>query len=142
MAKSEVKVNYKGGLDFTLNNPKGQLGVNLYKRAKRMARHAKNQAPIGSGPTAGKLKRSIKVYRHERYVKGQTIRIGTSVSYAKYVHEGTKPHTITPKKPGGALIFVPKGGTMVIMTKKVNHPGIRRPNRFLTDNVKYIYLPG
>jgi hypothetical protein len=142
MAKANVKVISKGGLDFTLHNPKGTLGVELYKRAKRMARHAKQQAPIGSGPTAGRLKRSIRVYRHQRYTRGQTIRIGTSVPYAAYVHNGTRPHTITPKNPGGALVFVPKGGTMAIVTKKVNHPGIRRPNRFLTDNVKYIYLPG
>jgi hypothetical protein len=137
----KVKLN-KTGLDFTLNNPGGQLGIELYKRAKRVARHAKAQAPIGSGPTAGRLKRSIRVYRHQRYTKGQTIRIGTSVPYAKFVHEGTRPHTIVPKNPGGALMFVPKKGGMVVITKKVNHPGIRRPNRFLTDNVKYIYLPG
>jgi hypothetical protein len=140
VAKVRMQINTRV-LDRVLNNPKGELGVELYKRAKRMARHAKNQAPIGSGPTAGRLKRSIKVYRHERYTKGQTIRIGTSVSYAPYVHEGTRPHLILPKNPAGALKFVPKGGTMVIVTKRVKHPG-SRPNRFLTDNVKYIYLPG
>jgi hypothetical protein len=130
-----------GVINYILKDTKGPTGVELYKRAKRMARHAKNQAPMGSGPTAGRLKRSIKVYRHQRYTKGQTIRIGTSVPYAKYVHEGTRPHIITPNRADGALVFVPKGGTRVVITKKVNHPG-SRPNRFLTDNVKYIYLPG
>lgn len=140
MPKVKMQINTRV-LDRVLNSPKGEMGVELYKRARRMARHAKNQAPIGSGPTAGRLKRSIKVYRHERYTRGQTIRIGTSVPYAPYVHEGTRPHLIVPRNPAGALKFVPKGGTMVIITKRVKHPG-SRPNRFLTDNVKYIYLPG
>jgi hypothetical protein len=140
MASVKMKTDTKV-LDRVFYQKRGDIGLELYKRAKRMARHAKGQAPMGSGPSAGRLKRSIKVYRHQRYTKGQTIRVGTSVPYAKYVHEGTRPHLITPKNPAGALKFVPKGGTMVIITKRVNHPGTR-PNRFLTDNVKYIYLPG
>ena len=138
--KVTMKVNTRV-LDRVFKDTKGDVGIELYKRARRMARHAKNQAPIGTGPTAGRLKRSIKVYRHQRYTKGQTIRVGTSVPYAMYVHEGTRPHMIYPQNPGGALKFVPKGGTRVIITKRVKHPG-SRPNRFLTDNVKYIYLPG
>jgi len=140
MASVRMKINDRV-LDRVFFQKDGDAGLELYKRARKMARHAKAQAPVGSGPTAGRLKRSIKVYRHQRYTRGQTIRIGTSVPYAKYVHEGTRPHLITPRNPDGALKFVPKGGTRVIITKRVRHPGTR-PNRFLTDNVKYIYLPG
>lgn len=54
-----------------------------------------------------------------------------------YVDKGTEPHVITPKKPGGALVFqagyLPKtapivggGGRAIgdrVFTKKVHHPG-------------------
>lgn len=49
--------------------------------------------------------------------------------YAKYVIEGSPPHTITPKNKG-ALAF--KVGGKTIITKKVNHPG-NAPNFFVKD---------
>lgn len=41
--------------------------------------------------------------------------------HASYVEEGTPPHMIFPKKPGGVLVF-PSHGTLVF-TRHVNHPG-------------------
>lgn len=128
---STTRRNY-GVLNFIAKSPNGPVGLDLIKRAKRVQRHAKMQVPIRTG----RLKRSIKVYKHERYVNGQGIRIGTSVPYASFVHDGTKPHLIIPNNKR-ALKFTKKG--QVIITKRVNHPGTR-PNRFLADNVKWFYL--
>jgi hypothetical protein len=47
----------------------------------------------------------------------------SDVEWAKYVDEGTNPHVITPRSPGGVLVFYwPKVGR-VVYTKRVNHPG-------------------
>jgi hypothetical protein len=138
---SKVKVSFDGGrVQAMLNSTEGPVGKEMMKRARLTAAMSRAQAPMGTGPRAGRLKRSIRVYQHRRYVMGQGLKVGTSVPYAIYVHEGTRPHTIRPKNPGGALVFAPKGGTRVVITRKVNHPG-SRPNRFLADNVKYMYIP-
>jgi hypothetical protein len=47
-------------------------------------------------------------------------------SYARYINDGTKPHTILPKTPGGLLRFVIGG--RVVFARKVRHPGTaKRP---------------
>lgn len=43
--------------------------------------------------------------------------------YAPYVDQGTKPHVITPKRPGGVLVFTENG--QKIFARKVNHPGTK-----------------
>lgn len=54
----------------------------------------------------------------------------------KYIEEGTRPHKITPKKPGGSLRFMAResasysDGTPIktgdtVFAKEVNHPGTR-----------------
>jgi hypothetical protein len=141
MFTNKAKVTFdRGKVQTMLNSTTGPVGREMVQRARRAASMARAQAPMGTGPKAGRLKRSIKVYQHRRYTLGQGLKVGTSVPYAIYVHEGTRPHTIRPKNPGGALVFAPKGGTRVVITRKVNHPG-SKPNRFLADNVKYMYIP-
>lgn len=44
--------------------------------------------------------------------------------YASFVENGTRPHTIRPRKAGGVLRFVARDGTTVV-TRKVRHPGSR-----------------
>jgi len=52
--------------------------------------------------------------------------------YATYVHEGTRPHIIMPKKAGGVLAFYwPKAGKTVFM-RQVHHPGTQGQH-YLTD---------
>lgn len=49
--------------------------------------------------------------------------------YAASVIAGARPHVITPRSPGGMLVFFwPKVGRVVYF-KKVNHPG-NRPNPY------------
>lgn len=54
--------------------------------------------------------------------------------YALLHHEGTAPHEIWPKKPGGVLAFTPRGSDTVVFASMVHHPGTK-PNRYLTDNL-------
>jgi hypothetical protein len=125
-------------LDAFLYSPNKEIGLELKRRANRVRDAAKRQVPVKTG----RLKRSIRVYGHSRNAMGQTLRIGTSVPYAKYVHDGTKPHMIYPRRKQ-VLKF--KSGNVIgasggyIYTRQVHHRGTK-PNRFLKDNVKFMYM--
>ena len=55
-------------------------------------------------------------------------RVRAKAEHALYVHEGTKPHPIYPKRPGGVLSWVGRDGARHF-ARRVFHPGTR-PNRF------------
>jgi phage gpG-like protein len=128
---------FRAGADKRINaylySPNGRLGKELDNKARRVRDAAKRQVGVRSG----RLKRSIRVYRHNRTAFGQTLRIGTAVPYAYYHHEGTRPHTIYPDKKQ-VLKF--RSGQAIVFTRKAHHPGTK-PNRFLKDNIKYMYMP-
>ena len=71
--------------------------------------------------------------RHVRVGRETAVKIGTYTEYALMHHQGTRPHIITPNKPGGNLVFMK--GSRVIHTKMVMHPGTRA-NRYLTDQLR------
>jgi hypothetical protein len=55
--------------------------------------------------------------------------------HAMFVHEGTKPHPITPKKPGGVLRFYwHRIGRTIVVKEIKKHPGTR-PIPFLRENL-------
>jgi hypothetical protein len=115
--------------DFFLNNPKGRVGRWLKTRGSVVVSQAKSQV----GVRTGLLRASIHM-RHMRDPRGQYIKIGSSLSYARLHHDGTKPHLILPKKRQ-VLRFYSKG--QIVITHMVRHPGTK-PNRYLTDNLKLI----
>jgi HK97 gp10 family phage protein len=80
----------------------------------------KANAPVKTGT----LRRSI---THQVGGAGGSVRgiVGTSVPYAKYVHEGTAPHVILPVR--AKALFWPGARHPV---KRVNHPGTKA-NPFL-----------
>lgn len=140
MAKTITTLNY-AEIDKLLNQPTGETGRFLRRRAERLRNAAKMQAGIDTG----RLRRSIRVYGHGRTAMGQKIQVGSSVPYALMHHEGTKPHMIYPKNHK-FLKFKPRGGSRggwnvladgSVLARKVRHPGTK-PNRYLTDSVKYI----
>lgn len=53
------------------------------------------------------------------------------VEYALDVHDGTGPHRIEPRDPGGVLRFTGADGG-IVYAKYVNHPGTR-PRPFLAE---------
>ena len=141
MAKIITTFNY-AEIDKLLNQPNGETGRYLEKKAKKLRDAARMQA----GVNTGRLRRSIRVYGHRRSGTGQKIQIGSSVPYALMHHEGTRPHIITPNNHR-FLKFKPKGGgggkgwnvlaDGSVLARKVRHPGTK-PNRYLSDSVKYI----
>jgi hypothetical protein len=121
----------KGQLDLILVAPRGAVGSTIKQRADRVAMAAKMQA----GVQTGRLKRSIKTYDHIRAGSTiQSLKIGSNVSYAYWHHEGTRPGRYKRK----TLVATPRGGVRT-MRHRHTYSGTR-PNRFLSDNVKYMYL--
>jgi hypothetical protein len=119
----------KPALDTLLNNPSGTVGRHLKKKGSRITAAARGQV----GVRTGALRNSIHM-RHFRDPRGQYIKVGSSLSYARMHHDGTKPHLILPTK-GKNLRFFSKG--FMVFTQMVRHPGTK-PNRYLTDNLKLV----
>lgn len=116
-------------LDRYLNSPNGQVGRYLHRRGLLVEAAAKRQV----GVKTGALRASIHM-RHSRDTRGQYVRIGSPLSYARAHHEGTRPHIIRPNNQQ-VLKFVSKG--QVIFATMVRHPGTK-PNKYLTDNLRLI----
>jgi hypothetical protein len=85
------------------------------------------------GVNTGALRASIHM-RHFRDTRGQYVRIGSSLPYARLHHEGTRPHFIRPNTKQ-VLKFVTRG--QLVITHLVRHPGTR-PNRYLSDNLRLV----
>lgn len=118
-----------GDLDNLLNSPRGDVGKYLKGRGLAIKAAAKGQV----GFKTGALRASIHL-RHKRDARGQYVKIGSPLPYAKVHHEGAKPHLIKPKKRK-ALRFFTDG--FMVFAHQVRHPGTR-PNRYLTDNLRLI----
>jgi hypothetical protein len=122
---------YDDKLRKFLNTPHSGDSRDLWKsmeRAKNAAlRGARNQVGVKSGA----LRKSIRA-THLGNATGQYVTIGSNKSYALAHHEGTKPHMIAPRIPGGTLIF--SKGSRVIMTSMVRHPGTK-PNKYLSNQI-------
>lgn len=94
-------------LQYMFNSPNGGVAKDLMKRGARVESRAKrNLSGIGgSGPKrvdTGHLRSSIK---HQLVVKpaGLSVRVGTNVYYARFVHDGTgiygpRRRVIKPKR--------------------------------------------
>jgi hypothetical protein len=116
-------------LDKYLNSPTGEVGEYLAKKGNIVKSAAKRQV----GVRTGALRASIHM-RHLRDSRGQYVKIGSSLPYARMHHEGTRPHMIYAGR-GKVLKFVTKG--RLVYTHVVNHPGTKA-NKYLTDNLRLI----
>jgi len=125
-----VFVKNRRNWDLFFENPSGRVGRYLNRKGRAITVAARAQV----GVRTGNLRSSIHM-RHFRDSRGQYVRIGSPLSYAKMHHEGTPPHLIKPKREE-KLRFVSRG--VVVYTHLVRHPGTR-PNKFLTDNLKLIH---
>ena len=114
-------------LDRYLNAPSGQVGRYMDRKGRLVMAAAKRQV----GVNTGMLRASIHM-RHSRDTRGQYIRIGSPLRYARVHHEGSRPHIIKPNSQQ-VLKFVSKG--QIIFAHAVRHPGTK-PNKYLTDNIR------
>jgi hypothetical protein len=115
-------------MDYLLKQPQGVVGRHLFKKAVMIREMARMQV----GVKTGALSASISISQ-ERTITGQSVRIGSTLSYAYMHHEGTRPHMISGQN-GGMLRYT-RGGR-VVYSRAVMHPGTR-PNRYLSDNLVY-----
>lgn len=90
--------------------------------AGQVRRRAQELAPVRSG----RLRRSIRSTSRLGF-RGWTSRVGSDLDYAEFVHDGTRPHLIRPRR-ARALRFT--AGGRVVFARLVRHPGTR-PNPFL-----------
>lgn len=88
----------------------------------------KAAAPVGNGPTAGRLRDSIS----NRRTGSVIVQFTTGVPYATYVMRGTRPHTIAPRN-AKALYWSDSGGSH--FARLVHHPGTK-PNPFVEKAVR------
>jgi hypothetical protein len=116
-------------LDTFLNAPRGEVGQWLKLRGMRVLAAAKAQVGVDTGA----LRASLHM-RHLRDPRGQYLKIGSPLKYARAHHDGTRPHIITPNKKQ-VLKFTTRG--QVVFARAVRHPGTKA-NRYLTDNLKLI----
>lgn len=109
----------------------GFAGEEAKRKANRVLRFAKDEAPTGK---TGNLKQQIRVQQSReisgRFTKGYDV--VSNADYSVYVHEGTRPHTIT----GNPLLsfFWPVAGS-VIVVHSVQHPGTKA-NPFMARAVR------
>lgn len=116
-------------LNRYLNSPAGQVGDYLKGKGRQITVLAKSQV----GLRTGALRASIHM-RHSKDPRGQYVKIGSPLPYARMHHEGTKPHMIYPRK-ARHLRFVKRG--QVIYANAVRHPGTKA-NKYLTDPMRRV----
>jgi len=82
-----------------------------------------NRAKVLAPVDTGRLRASIgpPVYSRTWTLRPQ-VTVAADVSYAKYVHDGTRPHIIRPRT-AQALRF--RVGNQIVYAKIVHHPGTR-----------------
>jgi hypothetical protein len=125
-----VKVVFReSAMNNYLYSTNGQVGRYLARKGHRIESAAKRQVGVNTGA----LRASIHM-RHMSDPRGQYIKIGSSLNYARMHHEGTKPHLIRPNT-AHMLRFYSKG--QVVFAHMVRHPGTPA-NRYLTDNMRRI----
>jgi hypothetical protein len=108
-------------IERMLRLPGGMVYRNMERRVRRVEAEAIRLAP-------GSMKASIRVSIH-RGPDGDFRGVIRSTHPASiYVLNGTRPHRIFPRKPGGVLRFTVGG--RVVYARYVNHPG-SKANPFL-----------
>lgn len=93
-------------------------------RAQPLVRDAlKREAPVGKGPSAGRLRKAIRSSRSLSLGEGLLqIKFKANVPYLPYVLEGTSPHLISAKA-ARALHWQGTGGD--VFRRQVHHPGTK-----------------
>lgn len=131
------------GWQFAFRSWSGVVGTHMIKVGKKHLLLAKASAPSpGSRPrnrtlinySTGNLKAQI-VNGRGRFGPELEIQTLALPKYSIFVHEGTLPHVITPKRPGGMLKFYWHRMDSMAYFRKVNHPGTRRIP-FLAENLR------
>lgn len=122
-----IFIENRVGMNNLLYGKNGPIGKHLTTRGNRLVMAAKRQVGVRSGA----LRASIHM-RHMTDSRGQYIKVGSNLHYARVHHDGSAPHTIRPTR-AKMLRFESKG--QQIFAHLVKHPGTPA-NRYLTDNLR------
>lgn len=143
MAESVVFVLDPLGYNKAFKTWGGTLGTWMGTRLEASAVTARVRAPGPGAPPRnttgiaygkGATKASITTRRHHATGGDLEGHLIAGTKQALWVHEGTRPHIILPRKPGGWLRFRSKG--KVVYARMVKHPGVRIKQPFLWEGVK------
>ena len=93
------------------NGPGARL---LQRKAERVASLARSYSSAHGSIPAGIVVGPV--------INGSVSVTSTNV-HTRFVHDGTRPHRIRPKRSGGVLRF--RVGGRTVYAKVVNHPGYR-----------------
>ena len=126
-AKASVRID-QAALRRLLTSQQGPVAAELTRRAIRVQNDAKRRCPVDTG----RLRSSVS-HELRQSTRGLLARVGTNVSYALDVHEGTgiygpRRRPIRPKR-AKVLRFKGRGGR-IVYTKQVKG---MRPRPFLRD---------
>lgn len=98
-----------------------QGGGLVIKTTVKILNRAKILCPVDTGNLRASLQ--MRITKTGDIISGE---VYTNVNYASYVHEGTRPHLIRPRRAGGVLRFpVPPRSSHIVFTRLVHHPGTK-----------------
>ena len=83
-----------------------------------------NRAKVLTPVDTGRLRASIRVESRRTLTLRSVYTIGTDVSYAPFVHDGTRPHRIPRAGSANPVLRFRMGGR-IVYARYVNHPGTR-----------------
>ncbi len=98
---------------------------------RRIVAEAQRRVPVRSGFLRSTIQEEPATGSGRNAVTGGVI---ATAPYARFVHDGTRPHLIVPRR-SSVLVFEIGGRT--VFTKRVHHPGTR-PNPFIRDAMEAV----
>jgi hypothetical protein len=121
--------------------PLGPVGLMISSRGDRVLAAARRDVGVGKpdpldregARTPGTLRDSLRLEPMPG-LKGPAVRVGSADPIAFLHHQGTRAHTIFPRRSGGSLHFWSDSAGAEVFARKVNHPGTK-PRPYLTKNL-------
>lgn len=106
------------------------IGTNAVNRLKRTTPRSSGGGPHLADGWALTIARlapgalSVIVHNTDPRADAKIPTTSGATTLLRILEYGSRPHEITPKKPGGVLVFTARGGE-VVFSKRVFHPGTR-----------------
>lgn len=124
-----------------IRDPSGPVVRHLIEQGERVKQEAVRTCPVYKGDTTFRARRpgTLRDSIVKRVVEENgvpAVLVGSADPVALWVHEGTSPHEIRPRRKPRLVFFWPKAGRVVAF-KKVDHPGTA-PNPWLARALNVI----
>ena len=134
MAGLKLKISLEGAQEMisVLENADLLIEAGFEEALYFLLQKAQENLEVGGHIISGNLSRSGKVTLLGP-LKGE---VAFTANYASFLQEGTRPHKIVPKFKK-ALSWIPRTGGSRVFAKRVQHPGIDPPIKFLLDYPGY-----